>query len=354
MASCAAVTTLSANSKSLINLQKKEFSLALIEKSPIHQWEAHRGEISTIRYSPTGRTLATAAIDNTIKLWTDQIPQHAICTLAGHRHPVRDFIWSSDDFCFSCASDGFVVFWDMEITKPLRSLEVHKNHVINSLTLVSKTLVLTASDDNTVRCSDVRVKSRDIRVFKNNFPCTSVAASLDGSHIYVGDTTGRVHMHDFGSGEHMKSIEAHKNVITSLAREPCSHEQMLSFALDGSGRVWDIRPFVELDHELLWKFEGDLFPPEQILFRPSWSKQEKNRLVVPQATPPYNLVFWYYNEDEEKTMSMCLASQHKSIITSLDVHPQRFVVASADTNGMVVCSDMSSFDLTNLSLFHEV
>ncbi len=83
--------------------------LATMPDDPQHI--EHTGVISSLAFSPDGRTLGTASMDHSIRLW-DFAMRQRVATLQGHRNEVWAMAFSPDgQTVVSAAKDGAVKLW---------------------------------------------------------------------------------------------------------------------------------------------------------------------------------------------------------------------------------------------------
>lgn len=76
--------------------------------SLVYSLQGHKRSISSIKFSPDGRYLASGAADKLIKVWS--VPTGALLhTLAGHTQGVNDICWSTDSAYVASASDDRTV-----------------------------------------------------------------------------------------------------------------------------------------------------------------------------------------------------------------------------------------------------
>src|SRR5262249_45752220 len=77
------------------------------------RFEGHRGGVFDIDFSPDGKTLASASLDGSVRLW-DVASGQAIGTPTGHTDEVFGVAFSPDGSRLaSTSSDGTVRLWDV-------------------------------------------------------------------------------------------------------------------------------------------------------------------------------------------------------------------------------------------------
>ena len=73
----------------------------------------HGGYVVSVTFSPDGRTLASASIDRTVRLW-DPATGQPTATLFGHTELVTSAAFSPDGHTLATASrDGTVRLWPL-------------------------------------------------------------------------------------------------------------------------------------------------------------------------------------------------------------------------------------------------
>jgi WD40 repeat protein len=78
--------------------------------------EGHTGPVSSVAFCPDGKTLASASVDKTIKLW-EVLTGKERATLKGHTKPVSSVAFSPDGKLLASGSfDNTIKVWDIPAT----------------------------------------------------------------------------------------------------------------------------------------------------------------------------------------------------------------------------------------------
>ncbi|MEH2111468.1 MAG: WD40 repeat domain-containing protein, partial [Nostoc sp.] len=85
--------------------------------------------VSSVSFSPDGKTLASGSADNTIKLWNLETGKE-IGTLNGHTNSVSSVSFSPDGKTLASGSDDKTIkLWNLETGKEIGTLNGHTNSV---------------------------------------------------------------------------------------------------------------------------------------------------------------------------------------------------------------------------------
>jgi small GTP-binding protein len=96
---------------------------------PLRSLKGHKERVVSLAFNPTGQTLASSSDDKTIKLWEIGSAK-LLYTLEGHEKPVLGVTFDPTGWVLASASlDRTVRLWDVRSGRPLRSLEGHTDIV---------------------------------------------------------------------------------------------------------------------------------------------------------------------------------------------------------------------------------
>jgi WD40 repeat protein len=88
------------------------------EEAAFGVWRGHAGSIKDIAFSPDGKTLASASLDKTIKLWSVATGQ-PVLSLEGHKNRCLTVAYSPDGLTLASGDDeGEIRLWDASTGRP--------------------------------------------------------------------------------------------------------------------------------------------------------------------------------------------------------------------------------------------
>lgn len=124
------------------NIQSSDMAQGLYYK-PVKVLKGHKMGISSVRFAPNGKWLASActspqysaltfvpAADRTVRIW-DSYTGEYLFSLVGHALGISDVAWSPDSSLLATASDDMTVcLWLSESGKRIKTFKGHTNYVM--------------------------------------------------------------------------------------------------------------------------------------------------------------------------------------------------------------------------------
>jgi small GTP-binding protein len=216
------------NSIRLWNVQTGEQLLTL---------EGHEDVVCAVSWSSDGQTIASGSKDKTIRLWNTLTGEMSL-EIEAFSGLVYDVAWSPDgQILASGARDRNVKLWDAKDKKVRRILKGHSDYVRCVAWSPDGNRLASSSDDKTIRLWDPWTGEL-IRVLKGHFGFIfSVDWSPDGSLLASGSTDSTISLWDAQTGQRTIILEGHTTVVTSVSFSK-DGQLLASKSWDGTVRLW--------------------------------------------------------------------------------------------------------------------
>lgn len=200
---------------------------------------AHQDQVRGMAFTPDGKVLATASLDQTVKLW-DLSAGRLIRDLVGHEGGVYTVAVSPDGRMLASAGlDQKILFWSMVDGSLLGSVDGHSDS-INSLAFSPDGKYLSsAGSDNSIKLWDAATRVQ-VRVMEGHTQNVySVSFSPDGKTLASAGGDKTIMLWDVSTGALIRTVEGHSKYIDSVAFDPTG-KTLASASGDQSIRLWDI------------------------------------------------------------------------------------------------------------------
>jgi WD40 repeat protein len=275
--------------------------------------ENHKDFVVKVRFSPDGKTIATASFDNTAKVWSAD--GNELLTLSGHTQPVVDVSFSPDSQTIATASqDGTAKLWNRE-GKLLKNFKADTNVVWSVSFSSDGKKITTASADKTVK-----LWTSDGRLLKtltgHTGEVSSVSFSPDGKKIATASLDETVKLWDI-EGKLLHTFTGHKYWVSSALFSP-DGQIIASASADKTVIHWDVNKKTKL-----LTITGHEKTVIDVVFSP-------NDQNIATASADKTLKVWQRNGVLLQTLS-----GHKDEVSSVSFNPKGNILASASNDNTV-------------------
>ncbi|MFN6484478.1 caspase family protein [Nostoc sp. DedQUE02] len=152
-----------ANQQAILALQR-----GIYNTQERNRLEGHSEAVYSVAFSPDGKTIASASLDKTVKVW-DAATAKEITTFKGHSDAVYSVAFSPDGKTIASASlDKTVKVWDAATAKEITTFKGHSSGVNSVAFSPDGKTIASASFDNTVKVWQYLNNLDDLIVYSCN------------------------------------------------------------------------------------------------------------------------------------------------------------------------------------------
>ncbi len=203
----------------------------------------HTDYVSSVAFSPDGRTLVSGSKDGIIRLWDTQtgiLRQ----SLTGHTGSVSSVVFSSDGTSLaSGSSDNTVCLWDAQTGALQNTLKGHTNEVLSVVFGPNGKTLASGSKDNTIRLWDAQTGElqNTLTLIGHKGEIWEMAFSPDGKTLaaWPWEWESPIHLWDVETGELLNNLVGEaKDNINNIAFSP-DGKTIASPLNNGTIRLWN-------------------------------------------------------------------------------------------------------------------
>jgi WD40 repeat protein len=212
----------------------------------------HTDFVSSLAFSPDGRTLASGSYDTTIILWDVETRQPIGEPLQGHTDVISSLAFSPDGQTIASSSyDETIWLWDVETRQPIgEPLQGHTD-VISSLAFSPDGQILASgSYDNTVILWDVTTHQpigQPLTGHTNSI--NSIAFAPDGGILASGGWDNTITVWEAATGKSIGQLTGHTGAVTSIDFSSDGNT-FASGSYDTTIILWDVNKLQPIGHPL--------------------------------------------------------------------------------------------------------
>jgi WD40 repeat protein len=221
---------------------------ALNHRSEYNRLEGHQNSVTSVSFSPDGKTLASGSHDNTIKLWSLDGKVHtlAIKTINGDGNNRANSVSFSPDgkILASGIIDNRVILWDVKTGKERTTLNEDGGILSVSFSPNGKFLAV-GTNNNTIKLWNLETKSK-IHTFSGEVSSfRSVSFSHNSKILASASANSTIKLWDVKTGKEIRTLQGHQNSVNSVSFNP-DDKTLASGSANSTIKLWDVETGKEI------------------------------------------------------------------------------------------------------------
>ncbi len=296
--------------------------------------EGHKRAVSSISFSDDGKTLASASLDKTIKLWNPDTGENTK-TLKGHKVRVNSVSFSHDGKILASGSnDKTIKLWNPDTGENINTLKGHKEAIIYVSFSHNDKILASASLDQTIKLWNPETGENTNTLKGHEDRVNSISFSHDGKILASGSNDSTIKLWNVDTGKEITTLKAHKSKIYSVV---FNHDGKIlaSVSFDRSIKLWDVSNPQDI------KLVKSITDHDTPIYSVSFSKDDK---TLASAGLDKNIKLWSVKTGKEITT----LEGHEHRIYHVIFSPDGNTLASASADNTIKLWDVTNRDITTL------
>jgi WD40 repeat protein len=298
---------------------------------------SHSDFVTSVTFSPDGKTLASASADKTIKLW-DTTTRQLLRTLTGHSAAVWSVAFSPDGRTLASASDDKTIkLWDSASGQLLRTLTGHSATVYSVTFSPDGRTLASASNDKTIKLWDSASGQLLRTLTGHSSSVWSIAFSPDGKTLASASADNTIKLWDSASGPLLRTLTGHSSSVWSVAFSP-DGKTLASASADNTIILWD-----SASGQLLRTLTDHSATVYSVVFSPDGK-------TLASASSDNTIKLW----DSASGQLLRTLTDHSDSVISVVFSPDGKILASASDDNTIKLWDTVSGQLLRTLTDHSI
>ncbi len=199
----------------------------------------HEGLVRSVRFSSSGRFLASSSEDRTVRIW-DVLTGQCLYILEGHTSWVHSVSFSPDETLLATgSSDRTIKLWQVSTGECFNTLLGHADEVRSVDFSRDGKMLASGSDDRTIKLWDISTQQCSKTLCGHTAQIRDVVFSPDGELLSSGGEDQTVRIWNVKTGEYLKILQEHTFVVNTVDFNSKGNI-LASGGYDATVKLWDV------------------------------------------------------------------------------------------------------------------
>ncbi|MYF98390.1 WD40 repeat domain-containing protein [Candidatus Poribacteria bacterium] len=193
--------------------------------------------ISSISFSPDGKTLAGGGADKIVYLWDFRTGKRKQ-SFIGHKGNINNVVFSHEGKLLASASIHDTNLWDVNAGIHKQTVNGY-TYVRSKLWLNNDEMIHASAEGTKTLLSDLMTRKQKMGLGGHKKSVKSISFSPDGKTMASGSWDKTIRLWELPEGKYKKTLKGHKKSINSMMFS-ADGKLLASASRDDTARVWDV------------------------------------------------------------------------------------------------------------------